>query len=178
MTTFERWFWILALATSIVAGLAIHALRSDSSQPVSTAHVRDSVAIADAAREARYDSFAAAIALAQADTLGAILRDRARRPPLRIVRTDTVRDTIRMAGDTGSPELCEVVLSCHDARALALRDSALVMTSDSLRGALAIQAATIDSVVAACRPPSPWKGHGIAFGAGFATGLAVCVVAR
>lgn len=165
----------IALAVCLVwaAGvIGYRALRRDASP--STAAVRDSVALADSVRAERFDSFASVVVHATADTLAIILRDRARRPPLRVVRvTDTIRDTVTTAEDVGSSQPCEVALSCHDARSLVLRDSALVMLSDSLRGSIAIQDAVIDSLEAVC---APRRSPVAAFGMGFVAGVAVCAL--
>lgn len=171
LTTFDR-IWAILVFAACVALVALNATRDQP--PASTAAVRDSVSVADSVRAERFDSFAVQVVHAPADTLAIILRDRARRPPLRVVRvTDTIRDTVATTEDVGSSQSCEVVLSCHEARSLALRDSALVMLSDSLRGSLAVQDAVIDSLQAACTPrPSPRA----AFGLGFVAGVAVCAL--
>lgn len=171
MTAFERAFFLVAFA-GCVAVVVLNAIRSDA--PPSTAAVRDSVALADSVRAERFDSFAVQVVHAPADTLAIILRDRARRPPLRVVRiTDTIRDTVTTAEDVGSSQLCEVALSCHEARSLVLRDSALVMLSDSLRGSLAVQDAVIDSLESACAPK---RSTAATFGLGFVAGVAVCAI--
>lgn len=163
---------LLVLLTALVAVVALHCMR-DPSHP-STAAVRDSVALADSVRAERFDSFAVQVVHAPADTLAIILRDRARRPPLRVVRIrDTIRDTVTTAEDGGSSQLCEVALSCHEARSLVLRDSALVMLSDSLRGSLAVQDAVIDSLEAVC---TPRRSPVAVFGMGFVAGAAVCAI--
>lgn len=168
-----------ALVLAIVAGVGALLWPRHDSLSASTKPVRNSVRIVDSVHAAAFDSFASQIAHAPADTIGAILRDRARRPPLRVISVyDTIRDTMTTAGDVGSPELREVALSCSDARALVIRDSALSMLPDSLRGVIAIQDAVIDSMAAACQPVTPWRGYGVAFGAGYAAGLLTCVVAR
>lgn len=171
MNSFERILAILVFA-GCVAVMVLSATRDQP--PPTTAAVRDSVAVADSVRAERFDSFAVQVVHAPADTLAIILRDRARRPPVRVVRiTDTIRDTVTTTEDVGSSQSCEVALSCHEARSLVLRDSALVMLSDSLRGSLAVQDAVIDSLQAACTPrPSPRA----AFGLGFVAGVAVCTL--
>ena len=162
---------IIVLATACVAVVALNANRD---QPPTAAAARDSVAVADSVRAERFDSFAVQVVHAPADTLAIILRDRARRPPVRIVEIrDTIRDTVTTAEDGGSSQLCEVALSCHEARSLVLRDSALVMLSDSLRGSLAVQDAVIDSLQAAC---APRRSPAAAFGLGFVAGVAVCAL--
>lgn len=169
MTAIERAFYLVAAAC--VAAVALHYMRDPP--PPSTAAVRDSVALADSVRAERFDSFATVVVHAPADTLAIILRDRARRPPLRVVRIrDTIRDTVTTTEDVGSSQSCEVALSCHEARSLVLRDSALVMLSDSLRGSLAVQDAVIDSLQAACAP----RRSPAAFGLGFVAGVAVCAL--
>lgn len=170
---------IYSRPAAIVAGCAAFAfgafvfLHPIIDHPPSTAAaVRDSVAVANQVRAERFDSFAVQVVHAPADTLAIILRDRARRPPLRVVRvTDTIRDTVTTAEDVGSSQLCEVALSCHEAQSLVLRDSALVMLSDSLRGSLAIRDAVIDSLQSAC---APRRSPVAAFGLGFVAGVAVC----
>ena len=165
----------LVIAAACVVVVALNATRSDA--PPSTAAVRDSVALADSVRAERFDSFAVQVVHAPADTLAAILRDRARRPPVRLVRIrDTIRDTVTTAEDVGSSQLCEVAISCHEARSLVLRDSALVMLSDSLRGSIAVQDAVIDSLEAACTPKLPLRSMAASFGLGFAAGLGVCAI--
>lgn len=162
----------LIIAAAFVAVVALNATRNHA-QP-SAAAVRDSVALADSVRAERFDSFATVVAHAPADTLAIILRDRARRPPVRVVRIrDTIRDTVTTAEDVGSSQLCEVAISCHEARSLVLRDSALVMLSDSLRGSLAVQDAVIDSLQSAC---APRRSPVAAFGLGFVAGVAVCAL--
>lgn len=166
---------------AMVVGVGVLLWPFRDSPAASTKPVRDSVRLVDSVRAVAFDSFAAQVIHAPADTLAAILRDRARRPPIRIVRvhdTITIGDTMTTAGGVGSPELCEVALSCSDARALVLRDSALSMLPDSLRGVIAIRDAVIDSVTATCQPVTPWRGYGVAFGAGYAAGLLTCVVVR
>ena len=164
----------LALAACLIAAgiIGFVALRGVPSP--STAAVRDSVALVDSVRAERFDSFAVQVVHAPADTLAIILRDRARRPPVRVVKIrDTIRDTVTTAEDVGSSQLCEVAISCHEARSLVLRDSALVMLSDSLRGSLAVQDAVIDSLQSACVPR---RSPVAAFGLGFAAGVAVCAL--
>lgn len=171
MTTVER-IWFVVLSAACVAVVVLNATRDQP--PPSTAAVRDSVAVADSVRAERFDSFAVQVVHAPADTLAIILRDRARRPPLRVVRiTDTIRDTVTTTEDVGSSQSCEVTISCHEARSLVLRDSALVMLSDSLRGSLAIRDAVIDSLQSAC---APRRSPVAAFGLGFVAGVAVCAL--
>lgn len=169
MTRFERILAILVFAACV----AVVVLNTTHDQPpLSTAAVRDSVVVADSVRAERFDSFATVVVHAPADTLAIILRDRARRPPVRVVRIrDTIRDTVTTTEDVGSSQSCEVALSCHEARSLVLRDSALVMLSDSLRGSLAVQDAVIDSLQSAC---APRRSPVAAFGLGFVAGVAVC----
>lgn len=172
MTTFER-VRALIIFLACAAVVVLNVFRSDAPPP-STAPVRDSVALADSVRAEQFDSFTVQVVHAPADTLAIILRDRARRPPIRVVRiTDTIRDTVTTAEDVGSSQLCEVAISCHEARSLVLRDSALVMLSDSLRGSLAVQDAVIDSLQSACAPS---RSPAISFGLGFAAGLGVCAI--
>ena len=161
------------IAACAVAVAAIICAQHHAASP-STKSVRDSVALVDSVRAERFDSFAVQVVHAPADTLAIILRDRARRPPVRVVKIrDTIRDTVTTAEDVGSSQLCEVAISCHEARSLVLRDSALVMLSDSLRGSLAVQDAVIDSLQSACvQRRSPVA----AFGLGFAAGVAVCAL--
>lgn len=166
----------VTLAACLAIGLlwAVAVFVRVDPRPPSTAAVRDSVALADSVRAERFDSFTVQVVHAPADTLAIILRDRARRPPVRVVRvTDTIRDTVTTAEDVGSSQLCEVAISCHEARSLVLRDSALVMLSDSLRGSLAVQDAVIDSLQAAC---APRRSPAAAFGLGFVAGVAVCAL--
>lgn len=174
MSAIERAVYLL-IAAGCVAVVVLNATRSDP--PPSIAAVRDSVALADSVRAEQFDSFAVQVLHAPADTLAIILRDRARRPPVRVVRvTDTIRDTVTTAEDVGSSHLCEVAISCHEARSLVLRDSALVMLSDSLRGSLAVQDAVIDSLEIACAPRPQLRSMAASFGLGFAAGLGVCAI--
>ncbi len=162
----------LAALVAVCAAWALYATRDQP--PPATAAVRDSVAVADSVRAERFDSFATVVVHAPADTLAIILRDRARRPPVRVVRIrDTIRDTVTTTEDVGSSQSCEVAISCHEARSLVIRDSALVMLSDSLRGSLAVQDAVIDSLQAAC---APRRSPRVAFGLGFVAGVAACAL--
>ena len=106
--------------------------------------IRDSVETLWVKQEAKHDTFRIWLRTASADTLGAILRDRARRPPIFI--HDTISDdTMTTTEEVGSSQLCEVAISCFEARSLLLRDSALILLSDSLRGAIVVQGAEKDS---------------------------------
>jgi hypothetical protein len=167
----QRTLYALILA---LAALAIGALLGRHHVDPFDAHprvVRDSVQASWGAQIVKHDTFRIFLRTASADTLRAILRDRARRPPLFI--HDTIQaDTMTTEGDAGSPGPCEVALSCQEARRLVLRDSASMLLIDSLRGAVVISQAERDSLDAACQPRTPWSAAGI----GFAAGLAVCAV--
>jgi hypothetical protein len=139
--------------------------------------VRDSVDSSWHQQEAKRDTFRVFLRTASADTLGAILRDRARRPPL-FIHDTLLADTATTEGDTGSLGPCEVAISCQEARRLVLRDSSSMLLIDSLRGAMVISHAERDSVATACQPRTPWRAAGIGFGVGYVAGLATCVVLR
>ena len=104
----------ILIAACAVAVAALIFARNHAASP-STKSVRDSVALADSVRAERFDSFAVQVVHAPADTLAIILRDRARRPPVRVVKIrDTIRDTVTTAEDVGSSQLCEVAISCRE----------------------------------------------------------------
>lgn len=162
---------ILALAAfAIGALLGRHHIDPFDAHPRVT---RDSVKASWATQLIKHDTFVRFVRVASADTLGAILRDRARRPPL-FVRDTVWIDTMTTGEDDGSSIPCEVAISCQEARRLVLRDSASMLLIDSLRGDVVISQAERDSLDAACQPRTPWSAAGI----GFAAGLAVCAVLR
>jgi len=165
---------LVALAASVVLFPEHRVATATDARPKA---VRDSVDTVWREQEARHDTFRIWLRMASADTLGAILRDRARRPPVLI--HDTISgDTMTTPEDKGSSQECEVAISCHEARSLILRDSALIMLSDSLRGVIAISRAERDSLDSACRPHTPWRAAEMAFVGGYAAGLATCLVLR
>lgn len=162
--------WFLLALVAILVALDRHHTPSASVQPV-----RDSVRLERALANVRHDTVIRWLARAPADTLGPILRALARRPPLVIRDTAWLPlDSTRTAGDSGSPEPCEVLVSCQEARRLIARDTSWSLVQDSLRGDLAVCEAAVDS---ASHAPRPW---GFRPGAvvGFAAGIAACAVTR
>ena len=144
-------------------------------------NTRDSVETLWVEKTAKHDTFRIWLRTASADTLGAILRDRARRPPVFI--HDTIfDDSMTTTEDGRSSQLCEVAISCFEARSLLLRDSALILLSDSLRGAIVVQGAEKDSAIASCHREKPnsstWLSAGIGFATGYSAGLATCIVLK
>lgn len=143
---------------------------------VSTTLVRDSARVAMDTAHARHEVQIKWLARAPADTLGPILRALARRPPL--VQRDTIYlllDTAA-AGDSGSPEPCDISVSCQEARRLLARDTSWSLLADSIRWEDRIKSARGDSLEAHLSTCLAEKhsayGHGFLLGSG--TGLGVC----
>lgn len=163
---------ILCLVLAMLCAAHWWPIRHDSpARPPAIA--RDSVDRARAVEVVRWDTLVRVVYRASADTLAAILRERARRLPLRLLPT---LDSLPRIDSAAPP--CLVTLTCQDSRRLVLRDSAQVMRADSLEGAIVVQRAVLDSVVAVCQPRSPWMATGIGFGVGYLAGIGTCLALR
>ena len=169
----RRALYVLALALAALLVGAWLGRISEVAHDSQAQGVRDSVRVAYAVQVVKHDTFRIWLRTAGADTLGAILRDRARRPPL-FIHDTILADSMTTGEDVGSSVQCEVAISCQEARRLVLRDSASMLLIDSLRGAVVISQAERDSMAATCHPRTLWTAAGI----GFAAGLGVCALLR
>ena len=131
--------------------------------------VRDSVERVRVVEVAKHDTLIRWLRTAPADTLGAILRDRARRPPI------VLRDTVILKDSVTQDTSCKITLTCWEARSLALQGPSGVLVIDSLRGDITIKDAMIDSLKEGCKPKSPWTAFGTGFGIGYAAGIGTCI---
>lgn len=176
--------WVIVVLLSFILGGASsvgvrHWFRQHQAVAASvptTALVRDSARVAMDTAHARHDTVVRWLAGAPADTLGPILRALARRPPLILRDTLYLSLDTAMAGDTGSPEPCEISLSCQEARRLAARDTSWALVADSLRWEARIQSArgdSLDAQLGACLDDQARTyRRGLLHGAG--AGLATC----
>ena len=152
-----------------------HGAAVDKPAP-STTLVRDSARVSLDTAHARHDTVVRWLARAPADTLGPILRALARRPPLILRDTLYLPLDTAMAGDSGSPEPCDLSVSCQEARRLLARDTSWSLLADSIRWELRIQSARSDSLsdrLGTClAEKNESYGRGFLHGAG--TGFVVC----
>lgn len=175
----SRGGWLALLLWTVAAVAVGWLVRGEHLVPVSDARVpllRDSLARERAARWSDLQAWGAQLRAARSDSLASWLRAQALRPLPRRIDSILVHDTLQAsAGDT-APSVC---LSDLDARRLLARDSVRSVVEDSLRGALVLDSARLDSVRALVRPPATFWGRlGIAFGAGYLAGLGTCVAVR
>lgn len=169
-------FLLIALAFGVYWDYS-HRVWSNGRDSPNVQNIRDSVLIERKVDVIRYDSFVRIVYRASSDTLAAILRDRAMRPPVRI--HDTIaEDTRTTTEDAGSSQLCEVSISCSEAQRLILRDSALLILSDSLQGDNLILKASIDSIREECSQKPTFRQYGYAIGTGYVAGILTCVLLK
>lgn len=165
-----RWKgYLLACILGQLAGFAFWFTFQRSPDPLIDTRpqvVRDSVEVIRAVERLRVDTLVRWLPRASADTMAAILRDRARRPVVML------GDTVRLESD--SVETDSVCLSAGDARGTILHKVADSVRIDSLHQEIAIMRSERDSMATGCLPRTPWSAAGL----GFAAGLAVCAVLR
>lgn len=165
--------WILvAILTAVVAWNYTH-----PTPPIvipSTVQVRDSANNSADSQRAHIDTLVRWVRVASADTLAAIMRDRARRPAV------LGRDTVYLPApvDTTTDSACFSQAELASLEAQHAVDSA---TIDSLRWDSKIWKARGDSLEARLGPALAtkfWKSTPIAFGLGYAAGITTCLVLK
>ena len=170
----KAFHWILtAILAALVAWGYLHHREAQVPGPTpTTAAIRDSARASADSQRVRIDTVVRWVRSARADTMAAILRDRARRPAV------LGRDTVWIpAPDTTGDSGC---LSREELAGLEVHHAVDSATADSLRWEAKIQAVRGDSLAAhlgAClQEKRPSVSFPISFGLGYAAGIATCVV--